>query len=239
MRLYGELADWWPLVSPAQDYAPESAAYRALLEDACAPATVLELGSGGGHVASHLKAHCELTLVDLSPGMLDVSRALNPECEHVQGDMRDVRLGRTFDAVFAQDALMYLRTEEDLRAAVATAAAHCRPGGAVLLAPDWTAETFRAGCSQGGADGVGRALRWLEWTHDRDPDDGVFETEYAFLLREGEQPVRTVHDHHVLGLFPAATWEAACRAAGLEPEPRELPLDDDAGSRVFLCGRPA
>ena len=36
-----------------------------------------------------------MTLVDLSEEMLAVSRELNPECEHLQGDMRTLRLGRT------------------------------------------------------------------------------------------------------------------------------------------------
>ncbi|MHC4615594.1 MAG: class I SAM-dependent methyltransferase, partial [Planctomycetota bacterium] len=57
---------------------------------------VLELGSGGGNNASHLKKWFDMTLVDLSPHMLEVSRALNPECSHQQGDMRTVRLGTLF-----------------------------------------------------------------------------------------------------------------------------------------------
>ena len=44
--------------------------------------------------------HFALTLVDRSPAMLAVSRALNPDCEHVTDDMRTVRLGRIFDLVF-------------------------------------------------------------------------------------------------------------------------------------------
>ena len=92
-------------------------------------AEVLELGSGGGNNASHLKAHFRLTLVDRSPQMLAVSRRLNPECEHVEGDMRSVRLGRTFDAVFVHDAIAYMTTEDDLRAVFATAFEHCRPAG--------------------------------------------------------------------------------------------------------------
>ncbi len=35
----------------------------------------------------------------------DTSRELNPDCEHVLGDMRTLRLGRTFDAVFVHDAV--------------------------------------------------------------------------------------------------------------------------------------
>lgn len=48
-----------------------------------------------------------MTLVDLSPEMLTTSCALNPECEHLPGDMRTVRLGRLFDAVFIHDAIIY------------------------------------------------------------------------------------------------------------------------------------
>ena len=79
---------------------------------------VLELGSGGGNNAVHLKAGFDLTLVDLSAEMVAVSQPLNPECDHVVGDMRTVRLGRTFDAVFVHDAVAYMLTEDDLRAAM-------------------------------------------------------------------------------------------------------------------------
>ena len=96
LRMYNELAEWWPLLSPPAEYAEEAGIYqRALISHAGRPLrTLLELGSGGGNNASHLKARFTLTLVELSPGMLAVSRRLNPDCEHVQGDMRTVRLGR-------------------------------------------------------------------------------------------------------------------------------------------------
>src|SRR5262249_62312748 len=77
--------------------------------------SVLELGSGGGNNASHLKAHFRMTLVDLSPGMLELSKKLIPECDHIQGDMKSLRLGRTFDAVFIPYALLYSRNECSLR----------------------------------------------------------------------------------------------------------------------------
>jgi SAM-dependent methyltransferase len=78
-KLYAELADWWPLLSAPADYAEEAGFYRRILDEACRPRTVLELGSGGGNNASHLKQHFSLTLVDRSPEMLAVSRRLNPE----------------------------------------------------------------------------------------------------------------------------------------------------------------
>jgi SAM-dependent methyltransferase len=136
-KLYTELADWWPILSAPADYAEEAEFYREAIAALCSftPQSMLELGSGGGNNASHLKRHYKMTLVDLSPGMLAVSQKLNPECEHLQGDMRTARLDRTFDTVFIHDAIVYMTTEEDLRRAIETAYAHCRPGGVALFAP--------------------------------------------------------------------------------------------------------
>ena len=223
--MYDELAGWWPLLSAPAVYAEEAELYRRLLVEAAdrPPVTVLELGSGGGNNAFHLKAHFRLTLVDLSPGMLAVSRELNPECEHVQGDMRRVRLGRVFDAVFVHDAVMYMTTEHDLRQAMETAHAHCRPGGVALFAPDHLRENFRTGTDYGGHDGDGRAARFLEWTWDPDPLDTTFTVDYAYLLREADGSVRVEHDRHVEGLFPRATWRRLLEETGFAA--RAVPVE--------------
>ena len=163
-RFYGELATWWPLISPKEEYAEEAAEIARLLGSA---RDVLELGSGGGSNAYHLKARFTLTLVDLSADMLAISRALNPECEHLQGDMRTLRLNRAFDAVLVHDAIDYMTTENDLRAAFDTAFSHCRPGGVALFIPDEVAETFEPGADHGGTGDV----RYLEWSWDPDPGD--------------------------------------------------------------------
>jgi ubiquinone/menaquinone biosynthesis C-methylase UbiE len=74
--LYRDLADWYPLLTPAADYVEAAAFYRRLFETHCRtpPRTLLDLGSGGGHNAAHLKAALACTLVDLSPDMLALSR---------------------------------------------------------------------------------------------------------------------------------------------------------------------
>jgi trans-aconitate methyltransferase len=104
-KLYDELAGWFHLVTAPADYREEAAEIVRVVEAEVPDArTLLELGSGGGNNASHLKARFECTLTDLSEPMLALSRGLNPECEHLQGDMRTLRLGRTFDAVLVHDA---------------------------------------------------------------------------------------------------------------------------------------
>src|SRR5258708_8088539 len=111
-----------------------------------------------------------MVLGGLWPQVVEGSRGLNPEGEHVQGDMRSVRLGREFDAVFVHDAIVYMTTEADLRAALETAFAHCRPGGAAIFAPDHVRETFCPSTDHGRHDGaVGRCLRYVDWTWDPAP----------------------------------------------------------------------
>lgn len=157
MKLYRELASWWPLLSAPGDYAEEAAFYEGVLRGACSfpPRTLLELGSGGGNNAFHLKRNLRLTLVDPAEGMLEVSRVLNPECEHLPGDMRTVRLDREFDLVFIHDAIAYMTTVDDLRLALQTAWIHTRPGGAALFAPDFVRETFEPETDWGGEDEAG------------------------------------------------------------------------------------
>jgi len=242
-KLYGELADWWPLLSPPADYAEEAAFFQRLLLSACrGPArTLLELGSGGGNTASHLKARFDMVLVDRSPDMLRVSRGLNPECEHVEGDMRTVRLGREFDCVFVHDAVAYMATEDDLRSAIETAAAHCRPGGAALLAPDYVRETFRAFTDHGGCDGDGRGMRYLEWTWDPDPSGRTYTVDFAYLLRDRDGTVRVEADRHVLGLFGRLDWLRLLSDAGFEPTvvPLEHSQVESGRHEVFVCVKPS
>ena len=202
---------------------------------------VLELGSGGGNNASHLTSTFALTLVDRSPEMLAVSRHLNPECPHHVGDMRDVRLGRAFDAVFVHDAIGYMTTGDDLGRAMATAFAHCRPGGVAVFVPDDIRETFEPTTDHGGSDGPGgRAVRFLEWSWDPDPADTWTITEYAFLLRHPGGQVQVVHETHRLGLFGRDEWLRRLAAAGFEPRAVTEVTTEDRPPRVLFVGhRPA
>ena len=225
--MYGALSDWWPVISPPAEYAEEAALYVDMIRNAARPPVneVLELGSGGGNNASHMKRHFAMTLVEPADGMRNLSRELNPECEHASGDMRSVRLGRTFDAVFVHDAVMYMITEDDLRAALTTVATHLVPGGVTLVAPDATAETFREDTEQGGGEDVsGRRARYLQWTLPPEAGETTIETHYAFLLREPDGTMRSAHDVHREGLFPRATWLRLFHEVGLTAElaPRSM-----------------
>jgi SAM-dependent methyltransferase len=208
-RMYDDLAAWWPLLSPPEEYVEESEDLLARLGPIAdsGAATLLELGSGGGSLAFHLKRRFRLTLTDIAPGMLAVSKAINPECEHLVGDMRSLRLGRRFDVVLVHDAIVYATDPAAVQATLGTAAIHCRPGGTVVILPDHIRETFEPGTDHGGHDAPdGRGLRYLEWTWDPDPDDDTYTVDYAFLLRDSDGRVTATHDRHLEGLFARDQW---------------------------------
>jgi SAM-dependent methyltransferase len=242
MHMYSDLASWFHLLTHPSDYEDEAAFVSRVVDDVGdgSSRTLLELGSGGGNNASHLKARFECTLTDLSPDMLALSRTLNPECEHLEGDMRTLRLGRTFDVVFIHDAISYLTTVDDLRAALETAFVHVRPGGVVILTPDATTEIFKPATDHGGHDGEdGRSLRYLEWTHDVDPEGSTYAVDYLIIARGPGDEARVVHDRHTLGLFPRATWEQLIADVGLQLADTTVENPFELEQAAFVARRPA
>ncbi len=238
MKLYGELSEWWPIYSTPEEYRDEVDFFaHALIESGDpAPKRVLELGSGGGNSAFHLKKRFAMTLVDLSTHMLAVSRALNPECEHIEGDIRTVRLGRTFDAVFVHDAICHMTTEADLRAVMQTAYEHLRPGGVALFVPDFVRETFVENTDHGGNDTDRGSVRFLQWTTDPDRRDTNYLVDFAILIRDEEGQTRVVHDRHVYGLFPRAVWRQLMRDVGFDLKTIKVALHE-FGRDLFMGRR--
>lgn len=231
---------WYRLLDPPADHRDEAASYEAALERAHGfrPETLLELGAGAGHNASHLSKRFRCTLTDISEPMQALSRELNPTCEHLHGDMRTMRLGRVFDAVLVHDAIMYMCTEDDLRAVADTSFVHLRPGGVAVFAPDVVKERFEETTNLLACDDVanGRALRGIEWSWDPDPNDDTIWVEYCLVLRDGDD-VRSLHDRTKEGLFSTAAWRRILESAGFSVESTERRDEDDV-DEVFLCRRP-
>lgn len=230
MKIYDELADWWPLMSPPEEYATEAEPVARLLLadiDKMRP-RLLELGAGGGHLASHLKAWFDMTLVDLSPRMLEQSRCLNPNCRHLTGDMRSLRLEERFDAVLVFDAISHMTTEVDLFARMRTARAHLEPGGVALFCPDWTVQCFAPATSTGGIDGPECGMRYLEWTQP-EIHGTTYASDLVYLLREADGTRRVADDRMVLGIFPRGTWTRLLTDAGFG----QVAVAEQSGRDVF------
>lgn len=233
MKLYTELAEFWPQMSSPEEFKQEAALFKRVIANSTKPApkTLLELGSGGGLVATHLKTRFKMTLVDLSIHMLAVSRTLHPELEHLEGDIRTLRLGRMFDAVFVHDSIAHMLTERDLKAAMKTAFLHCRPGGVALFVPDEMRETFVPAADHGGQGNV----RYVQWTSDPDPKDTTILVDFGILIRDAHDDVRVVHERQNHGLFARSVWLRLLRSVGFMP----TVVRDRVVRDAFLARRPA
>jgi SAM-dependent methyltransferase len=243
MRLYNDLAHLWPVVSPPEEYAVEAALWLDIIrrhhsESGGQPGQkprLLELGCGGGHLLSHLTQHVDAEAVDIAPKMLETSRRLNPLTLHHLGDMRTVRLDRSFDIVAIHDAVNYMLTEDDLKAAIATAALHLVPGGLLIMAPDCLRETFSGPrvidwTRQNGNQDV----TFIEYVADPDPNDTVIESVFIFIInRDGKISVE--QDRHTSGLFYKQTWLDLLDESGFDAKYQETEAyEGGIGGHLFV-----
>ena len=208
MKLYKELAEWWPLLSPHTEYEEEAGLYLEMIRRYQPDVEHgVEFGSGGGSNAFYFKRHFSMTLTDLSPEMLKVSRELNPDCEHIQGDMRNLDLHAQFDLVFIHDAIMHFTDKSVLLEVMHNAKKHLKENGILMIVPDQFKETFQPTTDHGGIDEGTRGMRYLEWTYDLNSDDDVTETEYLYVMRDENGVVFREYDHTLSGLFSMPEWE--------------------------------
>jgi len=156
MPVFGAYSRYYNLLYRDKDYAAEAEYVSALVKKQLPAArSLLDLGCGTGqHDLLLARKGYEITGVDLSEGMLTVARsqlgALDsrplsgsvPDQHPLQslslnfhqGDIRTVRLDRTFDAVIALFHVMsYQITNDDLRAAFSTVRTHLNPGGVFIF----------------------------------------------------------------------------------------------------------
>lgn len=144
MKTFGPYAQFYDLLYQDKDYAAEAEFVGDLLaRHAPGAQRLLELGSGTGRHAIELASNgFSLLGVERSAEMLEcaqeraaqASSDIRDNIEFIQGDIRDIQLDQTFDAVIALfHVVSYQTSAEDLRATFATAQAHLKPGGIFLF----------------------------------------------------------------------------------------------------------
>jgi SAM-dependent methyltransferase len=228
----------WPILSPPEHYADEAATLRATFERLRGGQKrrkpkerprLLDLGAGGGHLLVHLTRDFECTAVDLSASMLENCARLVPEVRRVQGDMRALRLAEQFDAVLIHDAIDYMATPDDVRAALGTAAAHLGPGGVLFVAPTYTRDNFVDGESAHDADPSAN-LTYLSYVHDPDPKDSEYELVLVYLIRDlATRAVEASVDRHRCGLFAESEWLSFIKEADFSARR----IEDDKAWTLF------
>ena len=144
MTVFDHYAAYYDLFYGGKDYCSESQyVIRHLREFLPKAQNVLELGCGtAAHAAELVKSGYGVTGLDMSEPMLTAARkrrdALPEEqrarLDLLQGDARSARVDRVFDAVMSLFHVMsYQNSNDDLLAAMSTAARHMSPQGAFLF----------------------------------------------------------------------------------------------------------
>ena len=92
---------------------------------------ILDIGCGTGHLTNAIAlAGADVTGIDNSPEMIDSARVRYPEIDFQVADAADFDLGGTFDAIFSNAALHWVRKAEEAVAAMSRA---LKPGGRLLV----------------------------------------------------------------------------------------------------------
>jgi len=168
--------------------------------------------------------------------MLALAKRLNPEITYLPGDMRTVRLNKTFDAVAIFDSIDYMLTERDMRAAFITAFTHLKPGGVFCTCAEDTLERFQQNHTEYSTSAQGDIeITFIENTYDPDLTDTTYESTFVYLIRrEGQLDIET--DHHLCGIFPLETWRNLLTGAGFEVKQVDF---EEGDCPLFVCIKPS
>lgn len=178
--------------------------------------SVVDVACGTGVHLRRFARELEAVGVDTSDEMLAIARSRCPELRMVNADMRDLSLGRMFDAVVCLfSSIGYLTEEADLRRAVASMASHLVPGGVLLVEgwvePDqWQGATVHATSAEREGLAVARI--------DRSTRDGPLTEIHMRYVVATVDEVTTIDEHHVMRLSDPEEMAAACRAVGVDVE---------------------
>jgi SAM-dependent methyltransferase len=243
-RLYGDLSWTWPIISPVEEYEEEGELIARVIreESLISVKTLLDLGCGGGHVDFYLKKYFTVTAADISEPMLALAARLNPEVTCLMGDMRTMRLDQRFDAVVIHDAINYMLTSDDLRAAFQTAYEHLKPGGSFITFAEVIAESFQQNKTVVTSRSRGEVeIIFIENYYDPNPKDTTYEGTFLYLIRKrGGLAVEI--DHHLGGIFPLETWHRLLERTGFEVKELNWVHSEFAEGEsvpLLVCTRPS
>ncbi len=203
-KAYNELAWVDEILTDQESYRTETSVYinqikKRIHKDKI---TMLHLGSGAGGHDYHFKKEFEVTGLDISPGMLEIARSVNPEIDYHLGDMRDFEFDRYFDVVIIPDSIAYMSNLMDLRKVLGNAKKHLLTGGMIIIVAN-VKEGFQNNnfVYTGKTEDIDVTL----FENNHIISDSNYEATLFYLIRIGEEKNVYV-ETHTLGLFRYQEW---------------------------------
>ncbi|GGQ46682.1 class I SAM-dependent DNA methyltransferase [Streptomyces mutabilis] len=204
------------LYQDRKDYRAEAREVAGLIREKKGDAqSLLDVACGTGiHLEAFAGLFDRVEGVDLSRPMLEVAKQRLPDTPLHHADMRDFRLGSSFDAIVCMfSSIGYLRSTQDLNAALRTFAGNLTAGGVVVIEPWYFPQTFLDHHVSGHAlTHEGRTITRVSHS-TRVGNLTRMELHYVLADREGVQHRSEIDE---LTLFTPDEYEAAFSQAGLK-----------------------
>ncbi len=199
-----------------EEYSLEAARVKELLTRHGLPAQgdLLVLACGtGGHIP-YFKDHYHVSGLDLSEDMLALAGSKFPGLGFHLGNLIDFELHMEFDAIVClYGSIGFVKTVDNLRAAMKRIAAHLRPEGLALITPWSTEEDFRDIIVVDAADRPDLKIARMEQVRLKEPKR--IEVTFHHLL--GKNDNVTYHKQSMeIGLFSRQEYLSAMKDAGLK-----------------------
>lgn len=199
-----------------EEYSLEAARVKELLTRHGLPeqGDLLVLACGtGGHIP-YFKDHYHVSGLDLSEDMLALAGSKFPGLGFHLGNLIDFELHMEFDAIVClYGSIGFVKTVDNLRAAMKRIAAHLRPEGLALITPWSTEEDFRDIIVVDAADRPDLKIARMEQVRLKEPKR--IEVTFHHLL--GKNDNVTYHKQSMeIGLFSRQEYLSAMKDAGLK-----------------------
>lgn len=210
----------YDLLYGGKDYAAESDYLVTLLErHHGAVVSILDLGCGTGRHANQLiRRGFEVTGIERSAEMARRAREVEG-LRIVEGDIREVRLEKRFDAAVALfHVVSYQATVDDLTRAFRTAAAHLEPGG-LFVFDVWSTPAVLIQRAEERVQQmvssdliVTRTARPVERPHD-----SIVEVHYQLAVKDRQSgEVQEIHETHIMRHLTRGEVELLAALAGFD-----------------------
>ena len=229
MNPFGRSAEFYDDLYEGKDYAAEADYVDALIQRYLPGAqSVLDLGCGTGrHAIKFAEKGYAVVGVDRSPEMIAKARGhrdrllphIRERLTFDRGAIRDLRLGRRFDAVVSLfHVISYQVSNDDLIAAFTTAKAHLRENGLFIfdcwygpgVLTDPPAQRTKTLCT-----GSNRLTRLAEPVMR--VNQNAVEVNLRFELMDASRKYSEFYEKHVMRYFFVPELFLALQTARLEP----------------------
>ena len=213
--MFLESSELYDAIYHFKNYAHECQILRAVIAVAAPGArTILDVACGTGEHAKFLKEKYAIDGVDLNEQYLRAARTKNPAGTYTRTDMTDFDLGAKYDVVTCLfSAIGYVRTVDRMNRAIACMARHVKPGGALIVEPWFTPETWKPGGTfiHAGEIGTEKVCRMGLGSRE-----GNLSVSLLHYLRATSDSIEHYSERLELGLFTRDEMTRAFESAGME-----------------------